>query len=75
VLFWIAKKNKVNQTPKNMNINPDNKSPDQSVKPGTVRMGREVLAKPTTSDPDQDIIRAEQKEKERIRLNEASSLV
>jgi hypothetical protein len=58
-----------------MNTIQENKFPDKSGKTGTVRMGREVLPKQTSGDPDQDIIIAQNKEKERIRQNEASSLV
>jgi hypothetical protein len=58
-----------------MNTIPDNKSPDQSAKTGTVRMGREVVNQTDSGDPDQDILRAQNQEKERIRMNEASSLV
>ncbi len=50
----------------------ENTYPDKTSK---VNMGREVGKKPTSSDPDKAIIDAENKEKERIRENNASSLV
>jgi hypothetical protein len=58
-----------------MNTIPDDKGPDQARKTGVVRMGREVLSKETSGDRDKDLICAEKSEKERIRMNEASSLV
>ncbi len=59
-----------------MNTIQDNKCTDQATKTGVVRMGREVGSKKTScGDPDKDAKRAENWEKERIRENEASSLV
>lgn len=58
-----------------MNTMQDDKGPGQTQKNGVVRMGREVLPKQTSGDPDKDIQCAENKEKERIRMNEASGLV
>jgi hypothetical protein len=59
-----------------MNTIDDNKSSNQTTKIPVVRMGREVGSKNKSSgDPDKDLQRAENIEKERIRENEASSLV
>jgi hypothetical protein len=59
-----------------MNTNQDNKSSNETTKTGAVRMGREVGSNKTFSgDPDKDAQRAADKEKERVRQNEASSLV
>jgi hypothetical protein len=65
----------MNQQLNDMNTIKDDKSSSQIQKTGIVRMGREVLPKPTSGDPDKDIQCAQDKEKERIRMNEASSLV
>jgi hypothetical protein len=58
-----------------MNPIQDDKGPVQTQKNGVVRMGSEVLPKQSSGDPDKDIQCAEHKEKERIRMNEASGLV
>lgn len=58
-----------------MNTIQDDNGPGQAQETGAVRMGREVLGKQTSGDPDKDIQCAENKEKERIRMNEASGLV
>lgn len=59
-----------------MNTNQDNKCSNETTKTGAVRMGREVDADKTScGDPDKDAQRAANKEKERVRQNEASSLV
>jgi hypothetical protein len=65
----------MNQPSNSMNTIQDDKSSGQAQKNGAVRMGREVLGKQTSGDPDKDIQCAEDKEKERIRINEASGLV
>jgi hypothetical protein len=59
----------------NMNTIQDDKDTGQSTTYGAVRMGREVLGKQTSGDPDKDLQCAQDKEKERIRKNEASGLV
>jgi hypothetical protein len=58
-----------------MNTIQDDKGSGQAQKTGVVRMGREVLAKQTSGDPDKDIQIAADEEKERVRMNEASGLV
>jgi hypothetical protein len=65
----------MNQPLNSMNTIPDDKGSGQTREISVVRMGREVLAKPTSGDPDKDIQCAKNKEKERIRMNEASGLV
>jgi hypothetical protein len=65
----------MNQPLNSMNTIQDDKSSGQTQKTGVVRMGRDVVAKQTSGDPDKDIQCAETKEKERIRMNEASGLV
>ena len=58
-----------------MNTIQDDKGSGHAQKTGVVRMGREVLAKQTSGDPDKDIQIAADEEKERVRMNEASGLV